>query len=426
VSLGIQSGSIRCQLKLAVQSGQIKNVLLNRNFSDVVWKDDHGNVLHVRNIHRENEYKEYTLVFTDTTVKEVQVTYSGKFPVDSSFSKLPKTGDWKGNIAFNGKSCRASEQTVWYPVLLDRTTNQPNYKVTYDVHVSCQDCETIYLNGNLPVQGVQANLKSNTSVPLILFAGNFKVQKTKFNWYLNSSLSQDQLSAFDNWVTKIQEFFSANLSPYGKEIIFIETTPVSKNDDWAFVTFPTIVFINQNGGIGEFLSNASFKDSISVNFLAHELGHFYFGEKVNPSSALRWAYLEGFTSYLALKCLQKITSDKVYLRQLRTHVESAQKLHHPIPLKKVVSPSQLESNSLYRYDYIPILLTALEIEIGEETLWKAIRLILSTDRSVTDYTLLKNALISVGVTAQRIEGLETNYLDNRDSIDEIKRKLRLD
>jgi len=27
------------------------------------------------------------------------------------------TGDWKGNIAFNGMSLRAAESAAWYPIL---------------------------------------------------------------------------------------------------------------------------------------------------------------------------------------------------------------------------------------------------------------------------------------------------------------------
>jgi hypothetical protein len=172
------------------------------------------------------------------------IKYTGKFPVIRDTARAYKWGDWKGHIAFNGHTLRASEQSAWYPVLYDREKDIIYDNVTYDLSVTCEDCSALYLNGDIPVKGSSARLSSKETVPLLVFVGNYDFEKSGQTFILNSSMEERKRDLLESINRSIILFYELKLKrDYGKPIVYISTSPVSKRNEWMFVSYPTITVV---------------------------------------------------------------------------------------------------------------------------------------------------------------------------------------
>jgi hypothetical protein len=64
----------------------------------------------------------YTVVEPPEEIESLCVRYTGAYPVYRVDEGEGSTHDFKGVIAFNGRTLRATEQSKWYPVLYDPST----------------------------------------------------------------------------------------------------------------------------------------------------------------------------------------------------------------------------------------------------------------------------------------------------------------
>jgi hypothetical protein len=343
--------------------------------------------------------------------EKFKINYVGKFPVISDTLKASNRGDWKGNIAFNGKNLRASEQSVWYPILYDIENDISINKVTYDITINCIDCKSIYLNGSSPISGNAGNFKSDKPISMLLFAGLFDFTKNKNTFFINTELNSVQESILGNWTDKIIGFYENKLKiPYGNPITYLYTRPISKKNAWMFVTYPTIAIIGQEkyNVKSYFVPNTNtLKDSSNIAYFAHELGHYYFGTVVVPNSELRWVFLEGLTEYVALQTVKAVLGEESYQRKLDGYFKDTKDY---VP-KSLSTIKNNEVDETYRYIYVPLLITALEKEIGKEKVWNWLRTVLSVERlAKTDYDFFKSSLIKSGVKESEFKQFEEKYI----------------
>ena len=106
--------------------------------------------------------------------EELQFRYVAKFPVANDTIENFSRQDWKGNIAFNGMSVRSDgSQSAWYPIIYDAKKDIAYDRVVYDIEIICEDCKTIYANGNKPISANSAHLISNEPKEIALFCGNY-------------------------------------------------------------------------------------------------------------------------------------------------------------------------------------------------------------------------------------------------------------
>jgi hypothetical protein len=340
-----------------------------------------------------------------------KVNYVGKFPVISDTLKAGNTGDWKGNIAFNGKSIRATEQSAWYPILYDVEHDNVIDKITYDISINCIDCKSIYLNGSTPIRGKFANFKSEKPISVMLFAGLFDFTKNKKTYFINTELNSIQESVLGNWTDKIVSFYESKFKiPYGNSVTYLYTTPISKNNAWMFVTYPTIAIIGQEkyNAKSYFEANTNvLKNNSNIEHFAHELGHYYFGTVVVPNSELRWFFLEGLTEYLALQTVKEVLGEENYQKKIQKYLKSTTD-YKPKPLS-IIKNSEIDNT--YRYNYVPLLITALEKEVGKENVWNWLRIVLNSPNSIkTDYNFFKSSLIKSGIEESDFVKFEEKYI----------------
>lgn len=352
--------------------------------------------------------------------KRFKVSYVGAFPVYADSTIRSEWGDWKGNIAFNGKTVRAAEQSVWYPILYDIAQDKTYRNVSYDLIIHAPDAKAIYLNGSPPQYSQQVHFKSDKAYPLLLFAGDFDFKKQQYTYLINTTLTSKQGEVLDSWFSRITDYYQKNLQiPYGADITLLASTPVSKRNDWLFVTYPTVASVSPKNFLNKLVDDqtGTLSDSSRLSFIAHELGHYYFGTVISPNAALQWVFLEGFTEYLSLQAIRDLLGNRFYERQLKRYAAAAKKMQNFVPLKYVSVGSQ--TNEDYRYNYIPLLLTALEQQIGRQQLWHWLRSILGSPSIVTDYAFFKKSLLASGVDAAVVNTFESKYLGTASGLQQI-------
>lgn len=371
VKISIQNGTIESELEYSNLPKLTKySIWLNTGFNLRYFRDaeDKFNYGNIKYYDEEKSYEAFQYYFPDNENKgrflpeKFKINYVGKFPVISDTLKANNRGDWKGNIAFNGKSIRASEQTCWYPILYDIENDVALNKVTYDITIDCIDCESIYLNGSAPIKGKTANFKSDKPISMMLFAGLFEFTKNKNTYFINTDLNSEQEKILGNWTDKIVAFYENKLKiPYGNSVTYLYTTPISRRNAWMFVTYPTIAIIGQEkyNVKSYFTPNTNvLKDNSNIEYFAHELGHYYFGTIIVPNSELRWVFLEGLTEYLALQTVKEVLGEESYQTKIDTYLKETKDY---IP-KSLATIKNSEIDETYRYYYVPLLITALEKE----------------------------------------------------------------
>lgn len=340
----------------------------------------------------------------------IQFRYMGMYPVVKDTLKEYSVEDWKGNIAFNGYSVRTDgRQSAWYPVLYDVKRDLVYEKVKCDIEVDCADCNTIYVNGNLPVKGTKANFKNDVATQLTMYSGKYKVANVDGTYFLNPDINDTQLKEFGSMTNSFKKFYEERIGiPYKDAITYIQTTPTSKYNAWMFVSYPSIV----NIGYGKY-GLISFFDKKTSNwfkpYMAHELGHYYFGTLKVFNSELGDMMSEGFAEYLSLQVARELVSDSIYNQKIAAKIKAL--IDFPaVAMAKIKSKSDYNNRELYVYYYAPLIFTAIEKEIGLPKMWQWIKTIIETKTDFTNYDFLVRTLASVVQDDKKMEVIKTKYL----------------
>jgi hypothetical protein len=351
----------------------------------------------------------------------IHFNYTGKYPVITDTSSAV---DWRGNIAFNGTTLRADGiQSAWCPILYDVKTDTRYEKVTYDLNVTCNDCKVIYVNGSKPISGTNAKVKSNTSQDLTMFAGDFKSVSINDNYFLNPDADIVQLTELEKNLRSYQTYLEKKLAiPYKGKAVYIQTTPVSKNNSWLFASYPTIVKVGWDEGMKSF-ANKNEGNGFML-YMAHELAHYYFGTYRTFNSALGDMISEGFAEYLALHITRTQISDSMYQEKLEAKVRAMRNLV-PTPMANINSNTDYKNRELYVYYYAPLIFSAIEKEIGEEKMWKWIKELLQSPAVFTNYTFLKNSLEKVVNDKTMFALLKKKYLTAENGLQNAVAKLNI-
>jgi len=351
----------------------------------------------------------------------VRFNYVGMFPVITDTSSV---SDWRGNVAFNGTSLRVDGlQSAWYPILYNIKTDTRYEKVTYDLNINCNDCKVIYLNGSSPVNSTSANLKSNLPQDLTMFAGDFKSTVINDKYFLNPDADEVVLKDLEKELYTYQEYLQKKLNiPYKGKTVYIQTTPVSKNNSWFFVSYPSIIKVGWENGM------KSFQDKKErpgfLHYMAHELSHYYFGTVRAFNSEIGDMISEGFAEFLAMRITRDFMSDSLYQENLKMKANAMRNLI-PAPVKSILSKADYKNRELYSYYYSPLLFSAIEKEIGEEKMWKWMNLLLKSPTVKTNYIFFEKTLSQAVADEAKYTQLREKYLINVDTYRNVASTLGL-
>ncbi|MBK0402159.1 hypothetical protein I5M27_04135 [Adhaeribacter sp. BT258] len=342
----------------------------------------------------------------------LRFAYTGAFPVISDTSLMYDRADWKGNIAFNGTSVRMSEQSAWYPILYNVQQDKIINNYTYSIKVISDGGSTVYVNGDVPKAGSSNTFSSTNPVPMLLFAGAFTFEKQQGVYFVNTGLSTREQTLLCNWTNTMKDFYSAKLKiPYKGDITYIQATPVSKENNWAFVSYPTIAVIGRLFTLNSFFNKTTELkiEPGNLRYLSHEAGHYYFGNLFHSNSDLQWVFLEGFTEYMSLQFTKEKLGKEAYQKGLLQYIKNINAAGEVLALNKV---SSLETNEMYRYSYSPLLLTALEKQIGTKQMWKWLALVANSKNATTNYAFFKSSLLNSGVSEKKYRAFEDTFINH--------------
>lgn len=357
--------------------------------------------------------------------KELQVKYVGKFPVVKDTIENYSNEDWKGNIAFNHNSLRTDgTQSAWYPVIYDLEKDKAFDKVRYDIEIVCEDCSTLYINGSLPINGKSAHIKSDVPQEMALFCGNYEYSNIDGVYILNSNFEQQQMSEFGNLLNSFKKYYESKLKiPFGQATVFINTTPTSRKNAWLFVSYPSIYSIGWGDNGLKSLFNPKIQNWYQP-FIAHELGHYYFGNYKVFNSELGDMMSEGFAEYLSLQLTKNIIGIDDYNNKIKRNLNDLQEFKSQIiPFKQINSKSEYFHRDLYVYYYAPIIFTAIEKEIGVEKMWQWLNTILETKTIYTNYEFLISTLQSTIHNDELLSSIKIKYFESNNSLDNAANRI---
>nr|WP_010133710.1 hypothetical protein [Microbulbifer agarilyticus] len=428
------------QLNVSVQQGTIDAEI---TISNLPREQDHLlmlnaglNIQHIRSADGETNYY-YGLADSPTALSEARAysifdytgkadfaptpliwKYTGKFPVISDMADARRK-DWKGNVAFNGKTLRADGmQSAWFPQFYNKKTDHRLYEVTYDIQLRCSDCKALYINGNKPVKGQAARLVSTTPVEPLLFLGDFSFSQHGNHLVLDSPSS----AAVTEWalveVQSYQEEISTLMGhPFGTDgLTFLFSTPLSRNDSWGWMSAPTMVEVaHAPNTFDRLLAENTNKRLGSALFVAHELVHLYANQFRPLNSKLSSALSESIAEYISYVVVANKLGEeaerKIAESKLR-HIRNAQ----PQPLSEIFRTSdevQLLDQFL-RYELISGIWIEMEKELGRDTLLAWVNALLTEPTQYTDYAFMQRTLRQTIGDDARADQIITKYFDTTD------------
>jgi hypothetical protein len=415
VNISTEKETIECKFKYS-DLPKYTGIMLFRGIGKPTLKDENGKKLSLKKMDKLMWNNHYTFRKLDKAPSSFSVNY--KYKSNIIFKAISDKKDWMGNMAFTDSSLRASWSTAWYPVLYDSGSTVFHSEFTYDIRIVCKDCKTIYLNGSMPISGTVADFKSDIPVPLLLYAGNFEYRVNGGQLFVNSPFSPDMEELINKHIRSVEKYYEEKLQiDYDSDISIVYAQPTNKKTSIYFISFPSIVALNMNKNFAVNSSSPNMLDLWFAQCLTHEIGHYYFGSLFFPNSTLLWVFLEGFTEYMTLKAYQSIFSPELYDDDIKNKIEKIKDLN-VIPLSEISDKEQI--NFIYRYKYVPLLLTAIEMEIGEENMWKWLSVILNKDKTVqTDYNFFRETLLEAVKDESTVVKIENNYIKSVDAKQKI-------
>ncbi|WP_158827111.1 hypothetical protein [Mucilaginibacter lacusdianchii] len=420
VDISVKEGIIKCDLSLTKLPalGKQYKILLYRGFNIGLFRNDTGKVLKYSGFYDDKllgeaaAYMPYLGKDTLALPQNLRISYTGAFPV---YSDTLNSFDFKGMIAFNGKTVRAAEQSKWYPVIYDVKNDRELLDVTYDINVTCNDCKTIYLNGSPAQSGPAAQFKSVIPRQLLLFAGEYKIQNLKNSMFLNADLSPDEAAVFNADITGIASFYQNYLqTSYGERITFLQhqaIEPFGPKRSWGFVTFPTIAVAGKPFKSEINMQTGAFVNNYSYYFYAHEMGHYYFGHLLEPNSKLKWFFLESMAEFLSIKATENKYGKDATLKYIAER-KTMMKDWKIKPLSQITNPDQIGES--YRYHYAPMILMAMEKRFGSKIVQSFCRSLIKNAGQDTNYAFFVKTAQSAGISDAKWKAFEAEVINNTD------------
>lgn len=358
---------------------------------------------------------------------KLRFRYGGKFPVvkDTLGDAYTKV-DWRGNVSFNDHILRADGlQAALFPVLYDVKKEFAYTEVRYDLEIECADCETIYINGNAPQETKKAYFKSDIPREPYLFMGTYNVQETKSMQLLNTHFSPAELDEFERMNNEIGDFLrNYTKKELREKITWVQGNTTARLTGFSFVSYPTFTTV----GYPPYDLQSSFKESYSGIFaqvMAHELSHYYFGVMKKHNNILENLFNEGFAEFLSLKYLQGTGQTELATLLINAKKEYINDKEFTLkPMGKFQDLTHTNSRQTYGYDYQPLVLLAIEKEIGAGKMQKWIELLLNEDTAISDFSFFSRTLSEAIADESLYNRVLNTYLLSEHSVKNINKALK--
>lgn len=302
--------------------------------------------------------------FTPRQPGPVCFDYFGSAPL---FPAHDAVEDFKGLIAADGKSLRAAEQAVWLPTPYDAQAKKRLQNTTYRLHIACDACTLLYVNGAPPVHGREGTFESRTVQQPLLFAGTGPMDVGPEVTFVNAKLSPEARAGWTGAYHVVREFYAEYLNrPYDGMPAILRFDSVDKGlnpkRQWGFASWPTIAFGNGDlEAMGRALPRNDEEGQWRTAYLAHEAAHYYFNGALAGNGPYRWFLVESAAEFMSWRVLAATKGQAA----IRTRVASkvGEMSWDVLPLNTIEREERIGAN--YRYVYGPLLLESLDRTIGD-------------------------------------------------------------
>lgn len=416
ITIDMSNGLIKSALTLSnLPNIEHYKILLNRGLNIKHFKNDQKQLIYYDGFY-DGKIKGEALAYHLLNEQEqpialpaqFNIEYTGAFPIYSDdFNFL----DYKGLIAFNGKTMRASEQSKWYPVIYDEKNDKLIDSYAYDVaiEVTGEKVNSIFLNGSTPKRLHLAKLTSAKPFPLLLFVGDYNFIENNGDYIINTDISAETADKIFKNIEKIKTLLSKQLKTHYQEHIYLinhkAVNKRKKGSTWGFNTFPAFAFAGLD--FNNLLTASGDFTADNFSFFGHEFGHNYFGANV-MAGTLKWFWLESFAEYLSYQVLEELSS-KAYLKQTLIAQLQSLKNKNFIPLAAVTEDKQVDES--YRYKLAPLILKCFEDEFRKTSTNLVMQALLETAQSETlSIVAWKKAALKSGITEQQFDGFKQRFL----------------
>jgi len=333
------------------------------------------------------------------------VQYVGAFPV---YARHDAPTDFKGLMAFNGDSARFTEQSASLPQAFDPKAHVRSSESRYDLQVDCAGCRFLYLNGSQAIEGAQGRFRSEKARPILLFGGSGPITRTAQVTILNETLPATKVEALSSTVQKIADVHSRYMGvPLADRPTFLRMVTLNQierdreGSEWGFATWPTIAMSGSIGNVADSLMAGGEKAERRVQYIAHEMGHYYFGTLNRPQGPYFWVLLESSAEFLSIKALREISGDTAADRYIARLQSAIDKQVTPLPALDAIDGNS-DLGEMYRYVYAPLLLLSLEKQVGEAKMQAFMRGLL-TAPSPKNWAELQAIALKAGIDAKAWE-----------------------
>ncbi|KAF1008897.1 MAG: hypothetical protein GAK28_00529 [Luteibacter sp.] len=329
------------------------------------------------------------------------VQYSGAFPV---YPAHDAPGDFKGLMAFNGDSFRFSEQSAWLPLPYDTKAKVRESEGSYDLEIRCDSCRFLYANGSPAIVGTKGTFHSDIARPMLVFGGTGPITTTANAMILNETVAPVEANAISDLMGKVRTYYQGYMGkPMADRPTFLRMVTIDqverdrKGGEWGFATWPTIALSGSVAKSGAILLAGGPAAHSRIAYLAHEMGHYYFGTLVHPQGPYRWFLLESTAEFLSMKALRAIVGDEAADKRVAAWKAQMDKRTVPFIALDAIT-SEADITETYRYSYGPLLLLSLEKAAGEKKMRAFLRELLATPRIMT-WSDLRDTAAKAGIDA---------------------------
>ena len=375
VFIDMNTGLVQCDFTLSnLESLEKYTILLNKGMNIKHFRDVEGKPIGYHGFYDGNmkgEALEYLLIGDNRKLmplpQTLQVNYIGAFP---KYTDSYNLFDFKGFIALNDETLRATEQTKWYPVIYDTENDRKINQYTYAIDVELVGGTSIFLNGSAPKKAQKASFESKKAVPLFLFTGNFDFVERKGNYIINSQISSEKAAMVFQNVNMVQDYLEKSLDRVfdGKIYLINHKAVNQRRGGWGFNTYPAFAFTGKDMFKNILTEDGTF-DNGSYRYFAHEFAHNYFGNNVQ-SGNLFWFWLEAFPEYLSITFAEKV-GGKEFLKKVIESKFRIVKDKSFVPLSKVKEPNEV--TDVYRYHMAPLILLSFDFQFGRERTFEVLK-----------------------------------------------------
>ncbi|ERM81281.1 hypothetical protein P872_10030 [Rhodonellum psychrophilum GCM71 = DSM 17998] len=426
VRILMKEGLIDCSFELSnVPEIEAYNILLNKGMNIQFFQNTEKQVIPYSGYYNgrmRGEALAYTFIDENRQLepmpKKFSIKYRGAFPV---YEDLLNSFDYKGMIAFNGKTLRAAEQSKWYPVIYDVAKDKLLDAFSYSIKVICEDCAQVFINGDVPSAARDHVFQSSVPRQPMLFAGEFPVLENKGNYILNVNLEEDKANMIFKEIDKIKLFFAGKMQiPYNEKIFLIShkaVTPYKPDQTWGFAIFPTFAYSGVD--FNALINGGGKLEPSNLSFFAHELAHYYFDTKI-LSGPQAWFWLESTAEYLALKAVEEF-SPEFYQNRIKGYANFLSGKNYKA-LAKIKKRDEIDED--YRYVFGPLLLLVFELEFGNSITFQILsELVKRSELASISLDDFKEIALEKGVSLLEYSRFEEKFLNSSEALTHTVEKI---